>query len=97
MPHRPIHRRIFLKLTAGAFGAASAFSIIPATICKALSILANNATGTIMDVEHVVIFVQENRSFDHYFGALNGVRRARHQRDCLHFSARAWPMLKTRP
>ncbi len=31
-------------------------------------------TGTIRDVEHVVIFVQENRSFDHYFGALAGVR-----------------------
>ena len=97
MPHRPIHRRIFLKLTAGAFGAASAFSIIPATICKALSIPANNVAGTIMDVKHVVIFMQENRSFDHYFGALNGVRGARHQRHCLHFSARAWPMLKTRP
>ena len=32
------------------------------------------ATGTIQDVQHVVIFVQENRSFDHYFGCLNGVR-----------------------
>ena len=32
------------------------------------------ATGTIQDVQHVVIFVQENRSFDHYFGSLNGVR-----------------------
>jgi phospholipase C len=73
-PHRRIHRRSFLKLTAGALGAASAFSIVPATICKALSIPAHNATGTIMDVEHVVIFMQENRSFDHYFGALNGVR-----------------------
>lgn len=27
-----------------------------------------------MDVEHVVIFMQENRAFDHYFGALDGVR-----------------------
>lgn len=27
-----------------------------------------------MDVEHVVILMQENRSFDHYFGALRGVR-----------------------
>src|SRR4051812_45735449 len=26
------------------------------------------ATGTIRDVRHVVIFVQENRSFDHYLG-----------------------------
>ncbi|MDI9682372.1 alkaline phosphatase family protein, partial [Burkholderia cenocepacia] len=24
------------------------------------------------DVEHVVIFMQENRSFDHYFGGLRG-------------------------
>jgi phospholipase C len=31
------------------------------------------ATGTIRDVEHVVILMQENRSFDHYFGALKGV------------------------
>lgn len=31
-------------------------------------------TGTIQDVQHVVILAQENRSFDHYLGALNGVR-----------------------
>lgn len=31
------------------------------------------ATGTIQDVQHVVILMQENRSFDHYFGALKGV------------------------
>jgi len=30
--------------------------------------------GSIRDVRHVVIFVQENRSFDHYFGTLRGVR-----------------------
>src|SRR5262249_7689569 len=27
----------------------------------------------ITNVQHVVIFMQENRSFDHYFGALKGV------------------------
>jgi phospholipase C len=26
------------------------------------------------DIQHVVILMQENRSFDHYFGTLNGVR-----------------------
>jgi phospholipase C len=31
------------------------------------------AGGSINDVEHVVIFFQENRSFDHYFGARRGV------------------------
>ncbi|MBI4934506.1 MAG: phospholipase [Actinobacteria bacterium] len=32
------------------------------------------AGGSIADVEHVVIFFQENRSFDHYFGTRRGVR-----------------------
>ncbi|KIJ38386.1 hypothetical protein M422DRAFT_781472 [Sphaerobolus stellatus SS14] len=31
-------------------------------------------TGTIQDVEHVVLFMQENRAFDHYFGSMAGVR-----------------------
>jgi phospholipase C len=30
--------------------------------------------GSLKDVEHVVILMQENRSFDHYFGMLQGVR-----------------------
>jgi phospholipase C len=35
---------------------------------------ADAQTGTIQDVRHVVILMQENRSFDHYFGAHKGVR-----------------------
>ncbi|HET6330432.1 MAG TPA: phospholipase C, phosphocholine-specific [Holophagaceae bacterium] len=35
---------------------------------------AARATGTVADVQHVVIFMQENRSFDHYFGTLKGTR-----------------------
>ena len=31
-------------------------------------------TGTIDDMEHIVIFMQENRAFDHYFGTLQGIR-----------------------
>ncbi len=31
-------------------------------------------TGSLKDIEHVVILIQENRSFDHYFGTLSGVR-----------------------
>jgi phospholipase C len=30
--------------------------------------------GDIRDIKHVVILMQENRSFDHYFGSLRGVR-----------------------
>ncbi|HWE47137.1 MAG TPA: phospholipase C, phosphocholine-specific [Caulobacteraceae bacterium] len=62
-------RRRFLKLAAAAGALAS-----PATIARALAIAPARRTGTIMDVEHVVILMQENRSFDHYFGAMRGVR-----------------------
>src|ERR1700722_18756803 len=62
-------RRRFLKLAVAAGALAS-----PATIARALAIAPARRTGTIMDVEHVVILMQENRSFDHYFGAMRGVR-----------------------
>ena len=35
---------------------------------------AASRTGTIADLKHVVILMQENRSFDHYYGTLRGVR-----------------------
>ncbi|RZK03997.1 MAG: phospholipase C, phosphocholine-specific [Novosphingobium sp.] len=60
-------RRDFLK-TAAVAGA------LPAAIGRALAIPANRRTGTIKDVRHVVILMQENRSFDHYFGTMRGVR-----------------------
>jgi phospholipase C len=67
-------RRKFLTGTATTGAAALALSAFPPSIRRALAIPANNKTGTIMDVEHVVILMQENRSFDHYFGTLKGVR-----------------------
>jgi len=75
-------RRGFLRFAGG--GALTAFT--PGTIRRALAIPANNATGTIADVQHIVVLMQENRSFDHYFGSLRGVRgfgdpRAVFQRD----------------
>lgn len=45
-------------------------------VVSALDTLAKAAPGaaSLSGVEHIVIFMQENRSFDHYFGTLNGVR-----------------------
>ena len=63
-------RREFLKLLSTA-AAAAAF---PASISRALEIPANDRTRSIHDVEHIVVMMQENRSFDHYFGTLRGVR-----------------------
>ena len=45
-----------------------------ALVLALLAMNAKAATGTIQDVQHVVILMQENRSFDHYFGSLKGVR-----------------------
>jgi len=67
-------RRDFLRNSAALAGAGSALALLPASIRRALAIPANHRTGTIRDVEHIVIFMQENRSFDHYFGGLAGVR-----------------------
>jgi phospholipase C len=63
-------RRTFLQLLSGTAAAA----VFPASIRRALAIPAHRRTGTLADVEHVVILMQENRSFDHYFGSLRGVR-----------------------
>lgn len=63
-------RRTFLQfVSSGAF--AAAFS---GSIRRALAIPAHNRTATIADVEHIVILLQENRSFDRYSGSLCGVR-----------------------
>ena len=32
------------------------------------------AQGSISSLNHIILFMQENRSFDHYFGALNAYR-----------------------
>ena len=69
----PQSRRRFLQGSAGGLTAA-ALTAFPPSIRKALAIPAFHETGTIKDVKHVVILTQENRSFDHYFGTLKGVR-----------------------
>jgi phospholipase C len=64
-------RRDFLRVLSGATIAATA---LPQSIGRALALPANHRTGTIRDVEHIVVLTQENRGFDHYFGSLRGVR-----------------------
>lgn len=66
------NRRTFMQLM-GLTGAAT-LTTMKSSIAKALNIAANCRTGTIKDVEHVVILMQENRPFDHHFGTLRGVR-----------------------
>ena len=65
-----VTRRRFLQL-AGTGVAATALSD---SVARALAIPANRATRSLRDVEHIVVLTQENRSFDHYFGVMRGVR-----------------------
>ncbi|MCX5416775.1 phosphocholine-specific phospholipase C [Streptomyces sp. NBC_00059] len=70
-------RRRLFALGGGALGAAAAGSFLPPSLQAAI---AAEATGGksggegLKDIRHVVILMQENRSFDHYFGTLRGVR-----------------------
>ncbi|WP_118181063.1 phosphocholine-specific phospholipase C [Paraburkholderia phosphatilytica] len=68
------NRRDFLRLAVNTVGAAATMGALPQSIRNALAIPAYNATGTIEDIQHIVILMQENRAFDHYFGTLRGVR-----------------------
>ncbi len=66
-------RRDFLKFAAMVSGAAGISELIPESIQRAYAI--EPAPGsTYLDAEHIVILMQENRSFDHAFGTLRGVR-----------------------
>lgn len=67
-------RRRFLAVSSLAAATLAAGSSLPPLIRKALAVAPARVKGSIEDVQHVVIFMQENRSFDHYFGSLRGVR-----------------------
>jgi phospholipase C len=75
-----VTRRRFLQYTALGTAAAAAVGIgggpAAASVAgrSAARALPNGWSGTIADLKHVVILMQENRSFDHYFGTLRGVR-----------------------
>src|SRR5688500_15083825 len=66
-------RREFLKKAGLLSGGAGLMQVLPPSIAKALAIDQANGS-TWKDAEHVVFLMQENRSFDHAYGSLQGVR-----------------------
>ncbi|WP_116204218.1 alkaline phosphatase family protein [Amycolatopsis circi] len=65
-------RRGFIRNAGAALGGAGLLSMLPRSLVEAMA--APAPSGGLANIEHVVILMQENRSFDHYFGALRGVR-----------------------
>lgn len=66
-------RRQFIKKASALAGATAVVNWLPESIQRALAIEAPLGS-TYMDAEHIVFLMQENRSFDHCFGTLKGVR-----------------------
>jgi phospholipase C len=66
-------RREFIKKAALLSGASGLATLLPASIERAFAINPQVGT-TFLDAEHIVILMQENRSFDHCYGTLSGVR-----------------------
>ena len=66
-----VTRRRLLSSAAVGAGGALASSLLPPALARAAA--EGPRQGSLRDVKHVVIHMQENRSFDHYFGTLAGV------------------------
>jgi phospholipase C len=57
---------------AGAAAAGAALSLLPRSLHEAMA--QPMRPGGLKAVEHVIVLMQENRSFDHYYGTMRGVR-----------------------
>jgi phospholipase C len=70
---KPLSRRNFLIGGASLAGVAGLAAYLPSVAASTAADAALPAFD-VSQVKHVVLMMQENRSFDHYFGALSGVR-----------------------
>jgi phospholipase C len=69
---RDVTRREILRTGAAGSAALGASALLSNSLIER-ALAASPQCGSLHDIEHVVILVQENRSFDHYFGSYRGV------------------------
>ena len=65
-------RRRLLRGAAGLAGAVAARALMPRNVQRVLA-QGPPRQASLKDIKHVVLLMQENRSFDHYFGTMPGV------------------------
>ncbi|GED97115.1 phospholipase C [Gordonia crocea] len=63
-----------LFAAASAAGGAAALATLAGPVIEEAYAADPAGTGSLNDIDHFVFFMQENRSFDHYFGTMSGVR-----------------------
>jgi phospholipase C len=68
-----ITRRRLVRSAAELATLAAGATLLPPNVRKLLAQTPRRA-ASLKDIKHVVLLMQENRSFDHYFGTLAGVR-----------------------
>jgi phospholipase C len=66
-------RRQLLHRGATGSAALGAWSLFSNRLVEQALAKSSGACGSLKDIEHIVILIQENRSFDHYFGTHKGV------------------------
>lgn len=66
-------RRRLLRASAQATSLTAASTLMPPNVQRLLA-QTPSRRGSLRDIRHVVLLMQENRSFDHYFGTMAGVR-----------------------
>ncbi len=66
-------RRQLLRRGATGGAALGAWSLLSNRLVEQALAKSPGACGSLQDIQHIVILIQENRSFDHYFGSYRGV------------------------
>jgi phospholipase C len=69
-----ISRRRFLQGAAALGAGAAAWPLLDQRIALAQASATAQAPAKLKDLDHIIILMKENRSFDHYFGTMRGVR-----------------------
>ncbi|MGX7681737.1 alkaline phosphatase family protein [Jatrophihabitans sp. DSM 45814] len=72
--NKPVSRRSVIVGAAAIAGALGMAGLLPERLAKAASAAPPSGGFDLSKVKHVVYLMQENRSFDHYFGTFPGVR-----------------------
>ena len=67
-------RRRLLAAAASSAAVATAAAFLPPNVRREIAAPPPTRRASLRDIRHVVLLMQENRSFDHYFGTLAGVR-----------------------
>lgn len=70
-----LSRRQLLRGAGKLAAAAAALRLMPLNVQRMLA-QQSPVKGSLRDIKHVVMLMQENRSFDHYFGTMAGDRKS---------------------